>query len=101
MNIIDNLIARIEERLTETATPCKTYKTKEAAEKATAKMAQIAADHFAIDCRNSQKSARYVVFYVEAMGKWVGAVDLNELISRNTSTGGYLGVCSAKGFYSY
>lgn len=117
MNVIDNLTSRIEERLTETATPCKTYKTKEAAEKATAKMAQIAADLIAIDWRNGQKSARHVVFYVEAMGRWVGAVDMTELISRKTSGFGwnvykyltkrkhpaneYFRVCSEKGFYSY
>jgi hypothetical protein len=99
MNVIDSLIARIENRLTETANPCKAYKTKETAEKAVSKIAQVAADHFAIDYRKGQHSARYVVFYVEKMQKWVGAVDLSELLSRQTSTGGHLGVC--KGFYTY
>jgi len=101
MNTIDTLIARIEDRLTETANPCKAYKTKEAAEKATAKMAQAAADHFAIDYRNGQKSARYIVVFVEKMNKWVGAVDMTELLARNTSTGGFLGICAQKGFYSF
>jgi hypothetical protein len=100
-DIIDTLIARIEDRLTETANPCKAYKTRAAALKATANMAQDAANHFAIDYRNGQHSARYAVFYVEKMQKWVGAIDLTELLQRKTSTGGYLGICSQKGFYSF
>jgi len=99
MNIIDSLIARIEDYRTTNKNPCKNYATREAAEKAVSKIAQVAADHFAIDYRKGQHSARYVVFYNEAWGRWVGAVDLSELVSRQTSTGGHLGVC--KGFYTY
>ena len=100
MNIIETLTSRIEKRLAETATPCKTYKTKGAAEKATAEIAQIAANHFATG-NNGQPSAQYVVIYIEKISKWVGAVDLNELVARKTSTGGYLGICGQKGFYTY
>jgi hypothetical protein len=39
------------------------------------------------------------VFYIEAWGRWVGAIDLTELKSRCNSTGGYLGICT--GFYTY
>jgi hypothetical protein len=100
MNTINDLIARIEDRLTETANPCKSYKTKEAAEKATAKIAQIAANHFAASM-DGQESARYMVVYIEKMGKWIGAIDMTELLSRSTSTGGFLGICAQKGFYSF
>jgi hypothetical protein len=98
MNIIDNLIARIEDYRATNKQPCKNYATKEAAEKATAKMAQDAANYFhAVD--GDANSARYVVFYNEAWGRWVGAIDLTELLRRDSSTGGYLGFCT--GFYTY
>ena len=100
MNVITELKARIEKRLTETKNPCKSYKTEASAEKATAKVAQFAANHFSSDMRNLDAvPARYVVFYVESMGRWVGAIDLNELVQRPTMTGGYLGICGE--FYTY
>jgi hypothetical protein len=101
MNTIETLIARIEECRATNKQPCKNYGSKEAAEKATAKMAQDAANHFDAPRRADAPSARYVVFYNEAWGRWVGAIDLTELLARKTSTGGYLGICSAKGFYSF
>ncbi len=45
------------------------------------------------------RAARYVVFYVEAWGRWVGCIDQSEVMQRASSTGGYLGV--AKGFFVY
>ena len=95
MNIIDNLIARIEDYRTTNKNPCKNYATQAAAEKATAEMARRAGVYFDRD----GKSARYVVFFNPAWGRWVGAIDLTELVSRPTMQGGYLGFC--KGFYSY
>ena len=49
----------------------------------------------------SSKPARYVVFYNEAWKRWVGAIDISELISRTNRSpkSGYLGLC--KGFYKY
>jgi hypothetical protein len=101
MDIITSLTARIEEYRATNKQPCKNYSTRDAAEKATAKMAQMAATYF--DKANSAdaRPARYVVFFNEAWGRWVGAVDLSEVLQRSTSTGGYLGVCSSKGFFSY
>lgn len=97
-NIIATITGRIENRLKETKEPCKNYATKKAAEIATAKKAQEAANHFA-KSPDGQHSARYVVFYVESWKRWVGAIDLTELLNRKTSTGGYLGFCI--GFYTY
>ena len=99
MNIIDTLTARIEEYRATNKNPCKSYATREAAEKATAKAAQKAATYFDRSNRPNAPAARYVVFFNEAWGKWVGAIDLTELLRRENSTGGYLGVCP--GFYTY
>jgi len=103
MNIIKSLTASIEDSRLENKNPCKNYATEEAAEKATAKMAQDAANYFSRHLVNGEseqaRSARYVVFYVESWGRWVGCIDLTELLARSTSTGGYLGFC--KGFYSF
>jgi hypothetical protein len=97
-NIIDTLTARIEDYRATNKQPCKNYATKAAAEKATAAMAQRAANYFH-RYDSEAKSARYVVFYNEAWGRWVGAIDLTELLGRDSSTGGYLGVCT--GFFTY
>lgn len=99
MNIIADLTARIEEYRSTNKNPCKNYGTEAAAEKATAAMAQAAANYFAKDRSTDARTARYVVFYVEAWGRWVGCIDMSELINRSTSTGGYLGFC--KGYFTY
>lgn len=98
MNIVKSLIARIEDTRLENKNPCKNYATEAAAEKATAKMAMDAATYFTkpgVEVR----SARYVVVFDEAWGRWVGGIDLSELLARPTSTGGYLGF--TVGFYAY
>lgn len=99
MNIIKDLTARIEDYRKSNKNPCKSYSTEEAAEKATAEMAQVAADHFRKNHNDTTRPARYVVFYNAAWARWVGAIDLTELMGRSTSTGGYLGIC--KGFYTF
>lgn len=99
MNVIDTLISRIEEYRKTNKNPCKNYATKEAAEKAVAAVAQAVANYHAKN--GQQESARYVVFYNEAWGRWNAAIDLQELIQRHTSTGGYLGFCAQRGFYTF
>ena len=99
MNIITKLTARIEEYRVTNKQPCKNYGSEAAAEKATAKMAQEAANHFHVKPKEQAESAHYVVFYNAAWGRWVGCIDLSELITRPSSTGGYLGFCT--GFYTY
>lgn len=78
--------------------PCKSYATEAAAERATKKVALACAKH--IHCDENARSARYVVFFNEAWGRWVGAIDISEVLSRQ-NTGGYVGVASSHGFYSY
>jgi len=99
MNVIETLTARINARLVETKEPCKTYPTKEAAEKATAEMARKAGIYFDAHDNPDAQSARYVVFYMESMDRWVGAIDLTEVLRRKNCSGGYLGVCT--GFFTY
>lgn len=99
MDIIADLIARIEDYRATNKNPCKNYATREAAEKATAKAAQFAGTYFDKQGRDDAQPARYVVFYIEAWGRWVGALDYSELLKRSNTTGGYLGCCP--GFYTY
>lgn len=93
MNITKSLIARIEEARTTNKNPCKNYATESAADKATAIVAKKAADHFQRNQDGTAAPARYIVVYVESWGRWVGGVDLTELMARPSSTGGYLGIC--------
>ncbi len=95
MNVIDTLIARIEEYRSTNKQPCKNYGTQQAAEKAVAAAAQKAGQYFD---RNGVP-ARYVVFFNQAWGRWVGAMDYTELLSRKTCQGGYIGAIT--GFYTY
>lgn len=101
MNTIDFITARIEEYRATNKNPCKNYATKEAAEKATAIMAQRTGNYFDKHDGKDAKPARYVVFFNEAWGRWVGAIDLTELMRRDNFAGGYIGFCSANGFFSY
>jgi predicted ATPase len=100
MNIITSLTERIEDYRLTNKQPCKNYSTQEAAEKATARMANDVAAYFTRHTpHEAVKSANYVVFYVEAWGRWVGCIDMTELLGRKTSTGGYVGFC--KSFFTY
>jgi hypothetical protein len=93
MNITANLIARIEDRYTETKTPCKSYKTEASAIKVAEKIAQEVANYFQADRSNTARPMRYVVVMVPAMNRYCIGFDMTELINRSSSTGGYLGVC--------
>lgn len=95
MNVIEKVTARIEEYRKTNKQPCKNYASQAAAEKATAAAAAKAGRLFD---RNGTP-ARYVVFFNEAWGRWVGAMDYTELLSRSSYMGGYLGAVS--GFYVY
>lgn len=99
MDIIQSLVARIEDYRKTNKQPCKNYATKEAAEKATSKMAQAAGTYFDQRNRADAPAARYVVFFVEPWGRWVGAIDLCELLRRPNSVGGYLGFC--RNFFTF
>ena len=103
MNFLDKLVARIEESRKENKNPCKNYATKEAAEKATAKAAQNVANNFYAARFNNPdavaRPAEYIVLFIESWGRWVGFINLSEVVERKESTGGYLGV--ETGFYKY
>ena len=93
MNIIQSVLERVEAYRETNQNPCKNYATKKGAEKATKKMAEIMGNRF-----SSKMPARYIVIYNEAWGRWIGAIDMSELLSRKDILGGYA-VC--QGFYSY
>lgn len=95
-NIIKDLTARIEEYRLTNKQPCKNYATEAAAEKAVSKMAAQAAVY--LTGRQDEAPANYVVFYIEAWGRWVGCIDLSEVLRRKNA-GGYIGCCT--GFYTY
>jgi hypothetical protein len=100
-NVVKELIIRIENRRAETAHPCKSYATEAKAEAVAEKYATIFANYFTRFDATNIKPCRYIVAYNEAWGKWVIGFDFTELLGRRTSTGGYLGVASDKGFYTY
>jgi len=95
MNIIETVTARIEEYRATNKNPCKNYATKEAAEKALIAASTKAGAYF----DKNGTPARHVVFFIEAWGRWVGAMDYSELLSRKTARGGYIG--AVPGFYTY
>lgn len=99
MNIIKTLLARVEEYRATNKQPCKSYATQEAAEKATGKMAQEAATYFDKQGRADAPPANYIVVYNAAWGRWVGFINMSELIARPTSGGGYVGFCT--GFFTW
>lgn len=101
MNVNAELIARIEARRAETKNPCKSYKTEAKAEEVAAAFAVKLANYFSRFNATDIRPCRYVVVYNEAWGRWVVGFDLTELLGRNTSTGGYIGVAGDAGFYTY
>lgn len=85
MNIIKNLIERIEDYRKTNANPCKSYATEAAAEKATAQVAADCAVYFHGQTGSADTnipSAHYVVFYVPSWGRWVGAINQSEVMRR-------------------
>lgn len=99
MNIEQSIINRIEETRKTRKDACKNYANKEAAEKATLKAAQNVADEFVIDRSKPATPARYLVIFVPSWGRWVGAIELSEVLRRPGYSGGYLGV--ELGFYKF
>ena len=98
-NLTADLIARIERRRTETKNPCKSYATEASANAVAEKYAQKFADYFALS--ETQRPCGYIVAFDAAWQRWVIGFDLGGLLSRPTSTGGYVGCVGDAGFYSY
>jgi hypothetical protein len=95
VNILQSLTERIEDYRATNKNPCKNYGTQAAAEKATKVAALKCAKYL-----GAEESARYVVFFCEPWGRWVGALDFSELL-RRPNVGGYIGIASQMGFFSY
>jgi len=93
MNIITDLTNRIERYRATNKNPCKSYATESAADKAGKKLSIDAQNRF-----DTLAPGRYLVFYLEAWGRWVTALDLNEIVGRGEAKGGYLGF---DGFYTF
>ena len=88
------VLERITARLKETATPCKLYKSEATAERVGEKVAVLAANHF-----GSNHPMKFIVVYVPSINKYAVAFDINEILNRSDSHGGYMGVCGAH--YTY
>ena len=95
MNVITDLIARIEAYRRTNKTPCKNYSTYAAAEKAAIVAAEKAGKYF----DSTGRSARYVVFFNPEWKRYCAALDYSELLARKTAMGGYLG--AVPGFFTY
>lgn len=100
MNIVKDLVARIEKRLTETKNPCKLYATEAAAEKVAEKQALTFGQYFARDVEKA-RPARYVVVHIPSANKWAIGFDQTEIMGRRDFAGGYAGIISTAGFYSF
>jgi hypothetical protein len=103
MNIVKDLIARIEETRLTNKTPCKSYATEAAAEKVAQQLAQEVAQYFFRETRQGDQAQpmRYIVAFNEAWGRWVVGFDMTELMGRQSFSGGYLMVLAQKGFYTF
>jgi predicted ATPase len=100
MNVTTSLIERIEDYRATNKKPCKSYASEAKAESVAKELSAKYAEHFA-KSRGGNAPCRYIVAFNEAWGRWIVGFDFSELLGRNTSTGGYLGIASADGFFTY
>lgn len=99
MNLVKDLVARIERRLTETKKPCKLYATEAQAEKVAEEQAEFLGAYFTNVAH--PRPARYLIVHIPSVGKYAIGFDMTEVMSRKSSIGGYLGVMSDRGFYTF
>jgi hypothetical protein len=100
MNVIQTLIARIEDYRATNKMPCKSYATEAKAESVAKELSVKYGNYFA-NRHGENGPCRYVVAYNEAWGRWIVGFDFSELLGRNSSTGGYIGIASKDGFFTY
>ena len=100
MNVVTDLISRIEEYRATNKNPCKSYASEQKATAIAESFAQKYAAYFTAE-NSTSRPCRYIVTFNDAWGRWVIGFDFSELMQRSTSTGGYLGIASNDGFYSY
>lgn len=102
MNIVKDLVARIEKRLLKTKKPCKLYATEEQAEAVAIEQAQFLANYLAHNVTDKDaRPARYVVVHIPSVNKWACGFDMTECMNRPNSGGGYLGIMADRGFYTF
>lgn len=89
MNISKEIITRVEEARKTNKNPCPNYSTKSGAENAIKKAAKKVAVMLHKNSDENARPANYVVVFIESWGRWVGAYDLNEVLSRPDSIHGY------------
>lgn len=94
MNLIKTLIARIEEYRATNKSPCKSYASEASAEKAAEQYAAKIVSSFT----DEKFDLEYVVFYNPAWDRWCVAFRTGPLLQKY---GGYMGVASEYGFFSY
>lgn len=94
MNLIQNLVDRVEDYYTTNKKPCKTYATESNAEKTAHKMVEKIANYFG----DEPKMVEYVVFFVPAMQRWTVAFNIKPLLNKH---GGYVGIVSDLGYFTY
>lgn len=94
MNIIKNLIERIEKMRCDSRNPVKSYKSYENAEKAAEKMLEEAKQEFDVpDCG-------YIIFYNPHWERYCVAFDLTGMLAKY-HVGGFIGIFAVAGFISY
>jgi len=106
MNIVKDLVARIEKRLTETKKPCKLYSSEATAEKVAEEEAKFLAVYFSKhgfsdDEAKNIRPARYVVVHIPSVNKWAIGLDQTEVMSRKDSVGGYAMIMADRGIYTF
>tara|TARA_R110001632_G_C11309032_1_gene414479 strand:+ start:934 stop:1257 length:324 start_codon:yes stop_codon:yes gene_type:complete len=107
MNIITSLQNRISRRLTETKSPCKTYKTIAAAEKVADKLALEASAYFDGKYQDGQIKIedvipmQYVIFHIAELERYAIGFNQTEVMQRQNRCGGYLGVIANEGHYTF
>lgn len=106
MNLVKDLIARIEKRLTETKSPCKLYKTEAAAEKVAEEEARVLAVYFSPYMQDSEEAkkvqpARYIIVHIPSVDKYAIGFDQTEVMRRERCSGGYVGIMADRGFYTF
>ncbi len=82
------VLERITDRLQETKTPCKLYKTEQAAEKVGHKTAKMAAEYF-----SANEPMLFSVVSIPSINKYAVTFNITELLSRPETSNGYLGIC--------
>lgn len=96
MNIVANLISRVEESRGTNKNPCKNYATEAAAVKAAEKITADAQAHF-----GTSQPANYLAFFVPSWGRWCVAINTNEYYRRHDFPGGYIGYFASCGHFGF